>query len=64
MLKLQQSFTDPEILLLPLFLQNKISIVKDLLNKHPDMQHAFLTYLDNLLAPNNNSQKILEKFIT
>ncbi|XP_011495833.1 PREDICTED: exonuclease mut-7 homolog [Ceratosolen solmsi marchali] len=63
MLKLQKSFDDPEILLLPLFLQNKISIVKDLLKDYPDMQCTYVTYLDKLLSPDNNSQKTLDQFI-
>lgn len=62
-MKLQSAFPNPETLLLPLILQNKGTIAEDLLKNQPDMQRALVTYLDNLLAPDKNSQVLLDKFI-
>ena len=64
MLNLQPFFADPEILLLPLILQNKVTVVEDFLSKQPDIQKSLVQYLDNLLAPGKNIQVILDKFIT
>ncbi|XP_031776933.1 exonuclease mut-7 homolog [Nasonia vitripennis] len=63
MLKLQRSFSDPEVLLLPLILQNKVTIAEDLMKDQPEMQRTFVTYLDNLLAPDNNVQATLDQYI-
>ncbi|KAL6435567.1 hypothetical protein ACFW04_005491 [Cataglyphis niger] len=63
MLKLQSHFMDPEILLLPLILQNKLQVVDEFLVDCQDVQKALTTYLDNLIAPGKNVQIILERFI-
>lgn len=63
MLELQSHFMNPEILLLPLILQNKLQIVDEFLVDCQDVQKALTTYLDNLIAPGKNVQIILERFI-
>lgn len=63
MLQLQSHFMDPEILLLPLILQNKLQVVDEFLVDCQDVQKALTTYLDNLIAPGKNVQIILERFI-
>ncbi|KAL0128834.1 hypothetical protein PUN28_003900 [Cardiocondyla obscurior] len=63
MLKLQNQFMDPEILVLPLILQNKLQIVDEFLRDCPEVQKALTAYLDNLIAPGKNVQIILEQFI-
>lgn len=63
MLQLQSHFMDPEILLLPLILQNKLQVVDEFLVDCQDVQKALTTYLDNLIAPGKNVQTILERFI-
>ena len=63
MLKLQTLFSDPEELLLPLILQNKVTIAEDLLKGQPDMQRTLISYLDNLLAPDTNLQIVLDEYI-
>lgn len=50
MLGLQMCYTDPEILLLPLILQNKLTVVEDFLFENPNIQKILVTYLDNLVA--------------
>ncbi|XP_024892768.1 exonuclease mut-7 homolog [Temnothorax curvispinosus] len=62
-LQLQSHFIDPKILLLPLILQNKLQIVDEFLTGCPEVQKALTTYLDNLIAPGQNVQIILEQFI-
>ncbi|XP_033222411.1 exonuclease mut-7 homolog isoform X2 [Belonocnema kinseyi] len=64
MLNLQPFFAEPEILLLPLILQNKVTVVEDFLANQPDIQKNLVQYLDNLLAPGKSIQIILDKFIT
>ncbi|KAL6263465.1 hypothetical protein P5V15_006256 [Pogonomyrmex californicus] len=64
MLKLQNHFIDPKVLLLPLILQNKLQIVDEFLVDCPEVQEALATYLDNLIAPGRNGQVILEEFIS
>ncbi|XP_072755515.1 exonuclease mut-7 homolog [Anoplolepis gracilipes] len=63
MLQLQSHFWNPEILLLPLILQNKLQVVDEFLANCQDVQKALTTYLDNLIAPGKNVQMILERFI-
>lgn len=63
MLQLQSHFMNPEILLLPLILQNKLQVVDEFLVDCPEVQKALTTYLDNLIAPGKNVQIILERFI-
>lgn len=63
MLQLQNHFMNPEILLLPLILQNKLQIVDEFLVDCQDVQKALTTYLDNLIEPGKNVQIILERFI-
>ncbi|KYM94459.1 PREDICTED: exonuclease mut-7 homolog [Cyphomyrmex costatus] len=63
MLQLQSHFMDPEILLLPLILQNKLQIVDKFLTGCPEVQRSLTTYLDNLIAPGKNVQIILEQFV-
>ncbi|KAJ8687517.1 hypothetical protein QAD02_023311 [Eretmocerus hayati] len=63
MLELQDSFKDPEVLLLPLLLQNKNTIAEDIMKDHSDMQRSLVTYLDNLLDPRINTFEVLDKFI-
>lgn len=63
MLQLQSHFMNPEILLLPLILQNKLQVVDEFLVDCQDVQKALTTYLDNLIAPGKNVQIILERFI-
>ncbi|KAJ8669133.1 hypothetical protein QAD02_000392 [Eretmocerus hayati] len=61
---LQTSFEDPEVLLLPLILQNNLNIVRHIVSKHPKMQRTVVTYLDNLLAPGEKTNKILKEFVS
>jgi len=63
MLQLQSHFMSPEILLLPLILQNKLQVVDEFLVDCQDVQKALTTYLDNLIAPGKNVQITLERFI-
>lgn len=63
MLQLQSHFMNPEILLLPLILQNKLQVVDEFLVDCQDVQKALTTYLDNLIAPGKNVQITLERFI-
>lgn len=62
LLKLQCSFHDPEVLLLPLILQNKVSIAEDVLRNEPELQRQFVTYLDDLLSPQKNLTIFLDNF--
>ncbi|KAF7381207.1 hypothetical protein HZH68_016082 [Vespula germanica] len=63
MLRLQMCYTDPEILLLPLILQNKLTIVEDFLFDYPNIQKILVTYLDNLVALGKNMDNKLEQYI-
>ncbi|XP_012259642.2 exonuclease mut-7 homolog isoform X2 [Athalia rosae] len=63
MLHLQSHFLDPEVLLLPLILQNKLTIVDDLLAECTEAREALVTYLDDLLAPAMNLEVLLTSFI-
>ncbi|XP_018304800.1 exonuclease mut-7 homolog isoform X2 [Mycetomoellerius zeteki] len=63
MLQLQSHFMDPQILLLPLILQNKLQIVDKFLIGCPEVQKSLTTYLDNLIAPGKNVQIMLEQFV-
>ena len=63
LLGLQNHFSDPKILILPLILQNKNSIAEDILKGHPELQLNLITFLDNMLAPDNNAQSDLDKYI-
>lgn len=63
MLQLQTYFPDVESLLLPLILQNKLTIVDEFLDNCPEMQEALVKYLDNLIAPDNNMQMALDRVI-
>ncbi|XP_076676382.1 exonuclease mut-7 homolog [Andrena cerasifolii] len=63
MLKLQTYFPDVESLLLPLILQNKLTIVDEFLANCPEMQEALVKYLDRLIAPDNNMHVALDRVI-
>lgn len=63
MLQLQDHFMDPEVLLLPLILQNKLQVVDEVLADNPEIQKVLVTYLDNLIAPGNNASIKLNQFI-
>ncbi|XP_076286281.1 exonuclease mut-7 homolog isoform X2 [Lasioglossum baleicum] len=62
-LKLQKSFKDVQVLLLPLILQNKLSIVDDFLAGEPEIQKCLVQYLDNLIASDTSMHRQLEEFI-
>ncbi|XP_014474860.1 PREDICTED: exonuclease mut-7 homolog isoform X5 [Dinoponera quadriceps] len=62
-LQLQHCFKDPEILLLPLILQNKLAVMDEFLIGCPDVQITLIKYLDNLIAPGRSMQAILDRFI-
>ncbi|KAF7988726.1 hypothetical protein HCN44_001299 [Aphidius gifuensis] len=62
-LHLETHFCDPEILILPLILQNKNSIAEEFLGNSRQVQHSLLTYLDNLLAPSVVMQEVLDRYI-
>ncbi|XP_076171130.1 exonuclease mut-7 homolog isoform X2 [Ptiloglossa arizonensis] len=62
-LQLQSHLQDLESLLLPLILQNKLSIVEEFLTDCPQMQTALVKYLDNLIAPDNNMHNQLTTII-
>lgn len=53
MLQLQHHFIDPEILLIPLILQNKFVIMDEFLINCPEIQKSLVTYLDNLIMTRN-----------
>lgn len=63
LLELQSFFKDPEILLVPLILLNKLAVMDEFLVGCPDIQKALIKYLDNLIAPGQNMQAILDKLI-
>lgn len=63
MLRLQMCYTDPEILLLPLILQNKLAVVEDFLFEYPNIQKILVTYLDNLVALGKNMDNKLKQYI-
>lgn len=60
-LQLQDHFSDPECLMLPLILQNKLTVVEDFLNNCPHLQRDLVLYLDNLM--NGNMRKTLKDVI-
>ncbi|XP_046587355.1 exonuclease mut-7 homolog isoform X1 [Neodiprion lecontei] len=62
-LHLQSYFLNPEVLLLPLILQNKLTLVDDLLVNCMEAQKALITYLDDLLASGKNIETALEAFV-
>ncbi|KAG8041620.1 hypothetical protein G9C98_002913 [Cotesia typhae] len=62
-LNLQDHFGDPELILLPLILQNKNTIVEDFLKNCPEVQEKTVVYLDNILRPKEKMQDTLIKFI-
>lgn len=62
MLGLQNLFSNPEVLILPLLLQNKTTIAEDLMRSQPEIQCAVVTYLDNLLSPDIDLLKFLNKY--
>ncbi|CAG5084647.1 Similar to EXD3: Exonuclease mut-7 homolog (Homo sapiens) [Cotesia congregata] len=62
-LNLQDHFGDPELILLPLILQNKNTIVEDFLKNCPEVQEKIVVYLDNILRPKEKMQDTLIKFI-
>lgn len=63
MLNLQPFFAEPEVLLLPLILQNKVTVVEDFLMNQTEIQRNLVQYLDSLLAPEKNLQVTLDRFI-
>lgn len=62
-LKLQESFSDPESLILPLILQNKLTVVEEFLTDYPRLQEALVLYLDNLIGPDNSMHNLLNELI-
>lgn len=62
-LKLQESFSDPESLILPLILQNKLTVVEEFLTNCPRLQEALVLYLDNLIGPDNSMHNLLNELI-
>lgn len=62
-LKLQESFSDPESLILPLILQNKLTVVEEFLTDCPRLQEALVLYLDNLIGPDNSMHNLLNELI-
>lgn len=62
-LKLQESFSDPESLILPLILQNKLTVVEEFLIDCPRLQEALVLYLDNLIRPDNSMHNLLNELI-
>lgn len=63
LLQLQSYFKDPGVLLIPLILQNKLAVMDEFLVGCPDIQKALIKYLDNLIAPGQDMQMILDQFI-
>lgn len=63
MLRLQSFFPNLETVLLPLILQNKLTVVEEFLADAPDIQKALIEYLDNFISPNNNMQIMLDEII-
>jgi len=63
MLQLQNYFMDPEILLIPLILQNKLQVVDEFLIDNPEIQKTLVIYLDNLIAPGKYAPIKLNQFI-
>lgn len=63
MLKLQSCYADPEVLLLPLILQNKLAIVEDFLFEYPNIQKILISFLDNLVALGKNMDNKLDQYI-
>lgn len=62
-LQLQDYFANPETLLLPLILQNKLIVVEDFLANYPHLQKVLVLYLDNLIGPENNMTVMLNDII-
>ncbi|CAK9829011.1 Exonuclease mut-7 homolog [Anthophora retusa] len=62
-LELQDYFPDPETLMLPLILQNKLTVVTEFLSVCPQMQNTLVTYLDNLIGPDTIMSNQLNKII-
>ncbi|KOC63420.1 putative exonuclease mut-7 like protein [Habropoda laboriosa] len=62
-LELQDYFPDPETLMLPLILQNKLTVVTEFLSVCPQMQKTLVTYLDNLIGPDTIMSNLLNKII-
>lgn len=60
---LQTSFGEPEILLLPLIIQDKISVVENFVADHPTMQKNLVKYLDGLIGMGKNMSQTLEQYI-
>nr|XP_031846660.1 exonuclease mut-7 homolog isoform X2 [Nomia melanderi] len=63
MLKLQKHYQDIEVLLLPLILQNKLSIVEQFIADEPEIQKSLIQYLDNLITSDSNMNSQLNKII-
>ncbi|XP_033340040.2 exonuclease mut-7 homolog [Megalopta genalis] len=61
-LKLQKRFIDVEVLLLPLILQNKLSLVDEFIAGEPELQISLVQYLDSLITSDMNMKLI--KFIS
>ncbi|XP_076649699.1 exonuclease mut-7 homolog isoform X2 [Halictus rubicundus] len=62
-LKLQKHFKDVQLLLLPLILQNKLSIVDNFLAGETEIQKSLVKYLDNLIASDTSMRRQLSEFI-
>ncbi|KAK1123956.1 hypothetical protein K0M31_006985 [Melipona bicolor] len=63
-LQLQDHFPNPETVLLPLILQNKLTVVEEFLGNCPILQKTLVLYLDNLIAPDNSMHAFLNEIIT
>ncbi|XP_017762785.1 PREDICTED: exonuclease mut-7 homolog isoform X2 [Eufriesea mexicana] len=62
-LQLQNYFSNPESLIMPLILQNKLVIVEDFLANCPELQKAIVLYLDNLIGPDSSLHVQLNNII-
>ncbi|XP_043287012.1 exonuclease mut-7 homolog [Venturia canescens] len=60
---LQNSFAKPETLLLPLIIQDKISVAESFLAEHKPMQKNLVNYLDGLIGLGKNMPQKLDQFI-
>lgn len=60
---LQNSFAKPETLLLPLIIQDKISVAESLVAEHQSLQKNLVNYLDGLIGLGKNMPQKLDQFI-
>lgn len=62
-MNLQDVFADPEVILFPLILQNKVNIAEEFMVGNPTIQQNFVSYLDGLLSPRVNLEDHIESFV-